>query len=184
MRGDDVLNITSAEITGQRITFCPLEVEGKPVQHLTIVPSGFLDYHGQWAGNLVKVEIHLAVGDNNQSWVDDYMSVGSFMRLHNLLSGFQSGVAESQVFGTEEGGLELTVEWRETSRDVRFTGRIPGFDFTELVDEPLRLRNGIYRVLSFQFALEPTALTRPITQLKELLELLCSFKPHAERDKG
>jgi len=170
------MRITFADITGHWIGFCVLEEDGRPVQHLTIMPVEFTDYHGRWAGNLVNVRIHLAVGDNNQSTLGDYISVGDLERLRDLLSGFQHGVPGAEVFGTEEGSLELTVEWRATTRDVRFAGRIPGFDFAELVSEPLRLRDAIYRVISFQFALEPVALAVPVAQLDGLLSLLRSFR--------
>jgi hypothetical protein len=178
------MRITGAEITGQRISFCVRELEGRPVQHLTILPVGFMDYHGRWAGNLVNVNIHLAVGDNNQSTLGDYLSVGTLVRLRDLLSGFQRGAPSKEVFGTEEGQLELTVEWRPATRDVRFAGRIPGFDFAELATEPLRLRDGIYRMLSFEFALEPAALAVPIAQLDGLLSLLCAFRSDSAGESG
>jgi hypothetical protein len=126
------MNLTGAEITGQQITFCALEISGEPIQHLSFIPIGFIDYHGQSTGDYVMVKIHLAVGDNNSSTVDDHMTVGSFTRLYDLLFGFQNGLAGSETFGTADGQLELTVEWREAMRDVRFSGRIPSFDFTEL----------------------------------------------------
>jgi hypothetical protein len=170
------MRIDGAEIIGQRVCFCVREWEGRPVDHLTIIPVGFTNYHGRWANNLVCVEIRLAVGDNNQSTLGDYLSVGELVRLHALLLRFQQGVPGTEVFGTEEGQLELTVDWRAAMRDVRFAGRIPGFDYVELATEPFRLRDGIYRVLSFQFALEPAALALPIAQLGGLLDLLSSFR--------
>jgi hypothetical protein len=85
------MKITGAEISDKSITFCPFEINGKPVQHLTIIPVGLTDYHGRWEVNLVNIKIHLGVGDNNQSIVEDYMGVGSFAKLHDLLTGFQNG---------------------------------------------------------------------------------------------
>jgi hypothetical protein len=179
------MKTTVTEITGQRIDFCALEQAGRALQYLSITPLDLIDYHGsRWEGNYVGVHIHLDVSGATQVTLGDHMTVGSFMRLHDLLVGFQNAVVGSDIFGTADGHLELTVDWREATCDVRFAGRIPAFEFTELLDEPLRLRDGIYRVLSFQFALEPAALTRPIAQLKDLLELLRSFKPLPEGDKA
>jgi hypothetical protein len=178
------MNITVAEITGQRITFCALEQAGQVLQHLSITPLDYIDYHdARWEGNYVRVQIHLDVSGATQVTLGDHMTVRSFARLHDLLVGFQNGGAGSEVFGTADCHLDLTVEWREATRDVRFAGRIPAFEFTELVDQPLRLRDGIYRVLSFQFALELSALTQPIAQLKELLDLLNSLKHQPEGGK-
>jgi hypothetical protein len=165
-----------AAIANRHITFCVREHEGQPVQHLTISPVGLIDYTGPCERIYVNLEIRLVML-RSQIVVDDHMTTRSLVRLHRLLLGFQNGVLGSDTFGTADGHLELTVEWREATKDVRFAGRIPAFDYSELVDEPLRLRDGIYRTLSFQFALEPPALTQPIAQLNELLDLLRSLKP-------
>jgi len=176
------MSITGVEITDRHITFCVREHEGKPVQHLTITPVGFIDYgDSRWRTDYVMVEIRLVVL-RSQIVVDEHATVGSLVDLHKLLLGFQEGVAGSGTFGTVDGQLEMTVEWREPTQDVRFAGRIPAFDYTELAEEPLRLQDGIYRVLTFEFALELTALVRPMAQLQDLLELLRSLKAPAMDD--
>jgi hypothetical protein len=176
------MNLSGTEIAGYNITFCVREHDGKPVQHLTITPVGFLDYgDSHWRADYVMIEIQLVIL-RSQIIVDEHMTVGSFVNLHTLLLGFQNGVVGSETFRTVDGHLDLKVEWRETTRDIWFAGRMPAFDLTELVDEPVRLRDAIYRTLSFQFALEPSALTRPIEQLKGLLELLHSLKSHPRGD--
>ena len=170
------MSVIGVELTGHEITFCVREYEGKPVQHLTIVPVGFVDYQDNMPGaDLVLIEVRLCIL-RSQIIVDDRITVASLERLQDILLGFQKGGVEAGTVGTAEGQLELMVEWREATQDIRFAGRIPGFDFTELVDEPLRLRDAIYRTLSFQFALEPSALARPLAQLNGLLARMCSLK--------
>src|SRR6266702_8973687 len=103
------MKISGAEITGHRIVFCLLERDGQEHQYLSIIPVGFLDYHdARWEANYVMVKIHLVVTDNNHNIVDEHMTVGSFMRLHDLLIGFQNGVSGSETFGTVDGCLELS----------------------------------------------------------------------------
>ena len=158
--------------------------KAKQPRHLTVARCGFLDYgDDRWQADYIAVTIRVVML-RSQMVVDDHIPVGCFVRLHDLLVGFRGGLSGSETIGSADGQLELAVEWREVERDVRFTGRIPGFDFTELVDQPLKLREGIYRVLSFQFALELTALDQPIAQLKAFLDLLRSLKPHPENPGG
>ena len=108
--------------------------------------------------------------------VDDHLPVGEFIRLHQVLLDLQSGLALDATFTTVDGNMELKIEWRTVTQDTRFWGRIPSFDYPELAHDPLKLRDGIYRQLSFQFALETYALARPTAQLFSLLELLRSLK--------
>jgi hypothetical protein len=178
------MDITGAEIRGHRIDFSVLEIAGESVQHLSIIPVGFIDYgDDRWQADYVMVKIHLGVGDNNQCVLDDHMCVGDFIRLHDSLVRFQNGVVGVERLATVDGALDLTVEWREGTGDVQFVGRIPAFEYSELEKEPLRLREGIYRVLSFQFAMVPCALARPIAQLARLLESLSSLKPNGKADR-
>lgn len=169
------MKVSGTEINGYRITFCVREHNGQPVQHLTLLPVGLIDYHGRWEQNYVNLEIRLVML-RSQIVIDEHMTVGSFLRLHQLLVGFQQGVGGSEVFGTADEHLELTVHWREDTQDVRFAGRIPAFDYTELEDDPLKLREAIYRMLSFQFALDSTSLTRSTNELANFIDLLRSVK--------
>jgi hypothetical protein len=130
------MKISGAEITGHQITFCVREHEGQPVQYLTIIPLGFIDYgDNRWRADYVVGEIRLVIV-RSRVVLDDHMTVGSLVDLHNLLLGFQNGLVGSGTFGTVEGHLELSAEWRDSTQDVRFVGRIPSFEYSGIENEP------------------------------------------------
>ena len=163
-------------IVEHEVVFCIREHEGRPAQHLTIAPVAYLDYGDEhWQADYVMIEVRVVVL-NSQIVVDEHLPVGTLIRLYDHLVMLKRGSPGVDTFLTVDGQLQLTIESREKLGDVRFSGRIPSFEFDELTEHPLRLRDALYRILFFEFALELETLSKPLSQLHSLLELARRLK--------
>lgn len=162
------------------ICFCVREYDGQPVQYLSIRPIGFLGpQNALRTGGLIRVDIKIVVLRSHVI-MEDHLTVSDFDELCKFLIKCQSRIAGSETFVTQDETFELSLSWREETQDILFEGKMPASEYADLTDNPLQLREDIYRHQSFQFALDPVRTLPIIAKLQALLNLIDVLSTEAE----